>query len=728
MNKTLTVSLAGQLFEIEENAFKQLENYLNSLKNYFKNDADGGEIIGDIEARIAELFIEQQTDNFKIVIKEQVEYVQMKMGTVKDFELLEDLETDNKSTASTEQATDQNTNKVAKKLMRDNEDRVLGGVCSGLGYYFQASPLLLRVLFLILLFVGPGFIVYLILWIIIPKANTATDKLLMKGLPVNVNTLADSIKTRTYSSNKLIDFTGQLITYFTKFAVNVAKLLLIVIGISLLFGLSVAFGVMFFGLIKSGAILNSFSVGSGFVFWFIKLMLLLVLAIPIVFIFVLLMYLMFNRNYFRANYVLPLAGLWLICTFCVGLYTKAVANDFSNENIVKQTTTIKHSTADTLFIAVKESDAAFEFENNLSFDGTDVYINGNSFNLIKDSLHTSKVNLLLQPGTNNKLNLEVEKFAKGKTEIKAAERATLTEYNWQLIGDTLWLPNYLAIDKNTKWRQQKIDLTLAIPKGKIIHLTTETDDILNNENENIQGINAYNMNERTWQMTANGLDCLDCNDAYEKIPQNLTDEDEPQINSKKIEAIEISGAIKLNLKQGKHKISVIDKEDNLKPFNFKKKDGLNVLQLATKSNVDETPELNIWLPNLKKFYAEGVCALNIENFTLDELEFTTEGAHSITIENITVNKLKLNTEGAASYKLTGQAKVFDLNSEGINSINAVKLKTENTTLNIEGAATGKFWVTENLNANINGPAIIKYKGNPKVEKDVSGFGSFKQIK
>jgi len=441
MNKTLTISIGGQLFEIEENAYKQLDTYINSLKTYFKNDADGEEIVSDIEARIAELFIEQQTDNYKVVIKEQVEYVQLKMGTVKDFEPIDEIEDLATETSGQKQET-ADFGKAQKKLMRDNEDRVLGGVSAGLGYYFNVSPLLFRLLFLILFFTGPGIIIYFLFWIIVPKATTAADKLLMKGLPVNVNTLVDNVKTRNYSNNKLVDFVGQLITYAVKFAIIIAKLLLVVIGVSLLFGLMVAFGGVFFGFVKGGTVLSSISVGSGFVFWFVKLMLLLSLAIPIVFIFVLMVYLLFNRNYFRSNYVLPLAGLWLLSTLFVGLYAKVVANDFENENIVKQTTTIEHPIADTLFIAANESNHDFILK-------TDKFIlEKNTLLYYEDSLHLEDVTLLLETNNNNQLNLTLEKSAKGKTEAAAAERATLTNYNWQLNNDTLWLNNYASIDGN----------------------------------------------------------------------------------------------------------------------------------------------------------------------------------------------------------------------------------------------------------------------------------------
>jgi len=722
MNKTLTISIGGQLFEIEENAYQQLDTYINSLKTYFKNDAEGEEIVSDIEARIAELFIEQQTADYKLIIKEQVEYVQLKMGTVKDFEPIEEIE-DVVTNTSTHQQQTADFGKVPKKLMRDNEDRVLGGVSSGLAYYFNASPLLVRVLFLILFFAGPGIIIYFLFWIIVPKASTTGDKLLMKGLPVNVNTLADNIKTRNYSSNRLVDFVGQLITYASKFAILVAKLLLIVIGVSLLFGLMVAFGSAFFGFIMGGSPLNSFSLGTGIVFWFVKLMLLFSLAIPIVFIFVLMVYLLFNRNYFRSNYVLPLAGLWLLCTLGVGLYGKAVTTDFANENIVKQTTTIEHPNDDTLVIAVKESDHGFTRTINIfSFEK-------NTLLSYEDSLNLEEVTLLLETNSNSQLDLTVEKYAKGKTVAAAAERATLTNYNWQLNNDTLWLNNYVSIYETTKWRKQKVELFLAVPEGKVVHLANNTRSILTRRNENIQGIRGYNMNNRTWLMTANGFDCLDCDDDYEKIPQNIVGDNDNAIGAKKFEAIETEGLVKLNLMQGKRKIVVTDNEDMLEPFEYDVKNGLSVLQITTTDiDDDEIPALDIWTPNLQQLSLQGASSVNIENFELDEFELIAEGAHTITIDDIEVDFLKLRAEGACNFELDGTAKILELENEGLSKIDADKLRARDATLNIEGAAIGEFWVTENLEATIEGPARIKYKGNPKVEKNLSGFGSLKQIK
>jgi len=244
-----------------------------------------------------------------------------------------------------------------------------------------------------------------------------------------------------------------------------------------------------------------------------------------------------------------------------------------------------------------------------------------------------------------------------------------------------------------------------------------TRSILTRRNENIQGIRGYNMNNRTWQMTANGFDCLDCDDDYEKIPQNIVDDNNNAIGTKKFEAIEIEGVVKLHLMQGQHKVVVTANEDLLKPFEYDVKNGLSVLRVSTTDIDGEIPELDIWLPDLQKLELEGASSVDIGNFELDKLELIAEGMHSINIDNIEVNQLKFKAEGAGSYDLAGTAKVFELDSEGLSKIDAINLKTSDATLNFEGAAIGEFWVTR-----------IKYKGNPRVEKNLSGFGSLKQIK
>lgn len=183
MKKVVTVSLGGIAFSLEEDAYNRLKEYLKGVENRFRYNADEKEIMNDIEARMAEHFRQSAPNSEMVVTLVEVERVIGIMGTPSDF----DAEEVGSSTDGSQ------SGRKYKRLYRDSEERVLGGVCSGLGYYWNMDPVLLRVLFVVLALVGGGgLLVYLVLWIITPKAETVAQRLEMKGEEVTAENIGKS--------------------------------------------------------------------------------------------------------------------------------------------------------------------------------------------------------------------------------------------------------------------------------------------------------------------------------------------------------------------------------------------------------------------------------------------------------------------------------------------------------------------------------------------------------
>ena len=184
MKKTITINIAGLVFNIEEDAYSILKSYLEKIGNKFSNSSERQEIMEDIEARIAELF-QERINKFKEVITEvDVNHVKEVMGSPDNFE---GEEMEDESSFSQE-----NAKKYAKKkrLYRDVDNKVLGGVCVGVANYFGWEVSIVRLvwLFSFLLF-GMGMWVYIILWAIIPEAKSTSDKLKMKGKKANLENI-----------------------------------------------------------------------------------------------------------------------------------------------------------------------------------------------------------------------------------------------------------------------------------------------------------------------------------------------------------------------------------------------------------------------------------------------------------------------------------------------------------------------------------------------------------
>jgi phage shock protein PspC (stress-responsive transcriptional regulator) len=193
MNKVVNINLGGFPFTMDEDAFEHLRTYLDTIHRHFRQTEGYEEITHDIEARIAELFREQ-LGNRPIVTFQDVEDAIAVMGRPEDFGA--------DPTDEAEGATQEETKtgkfriKTGKRLFRNTEEEVIGGVCAGIAAYFGIQdPIWIRLLFVLFTISGGfGIPLYLILWAIMPEAKTAGDRLAMRGEPINVSNIGRIIE------------------------------------------------------------------------------------------------------------------------------------------------------------------------------------------------------------------------------------------------------------------------------------------------------------------------------------------------------------------------------------------------------------------------------------------------------------------------------------------------------------------------------------------------------
>lgn len=192
MKKTLTINISGSIFHIDEDAFEKLQDYLRKINSHYGAGEEGREIISDIESRIAEIFQEKLSSKDQVVNVDMVEEVITIMGKPEEI-----FETDDETTEESQnQSQTTTTSKKKRRLYRDPDKRVFGGVSSGLSAYFGIDVVVFRLLFVLFFFLGYGFafLLYIILWIVVPKATTTSQKLEMKGKKVNISNIEESIK------------------------------------------------------------------------------------------------------------------------------------------------------------------------------------------------------------------------------------------------------------------------------------------------------------------------------------------------------------------------------------------------------------------------------------------------------------------------------------------------------------------------------------------------------
>lgn len=177
MKKVININFQGRVIPIEENAYELLNRYVESLRKFFANEEGRDEIINDIEGRVAELFGETLKKGGTCITEDDVNRIIDSMGRPEDFDgeeanVQSQLGGEQKQQKNSYQQEQQHTytTQEAKKLYRDENNKVLGGVCSGMANYFGIDPLVARILFVI--FIGVTFVPYLILWVAVPSTAT----------------------------------------------------------------------------------------------------------------------------------------------------------------------------------------------------------------------------------------------------------------------------------------------------------------------------------------------------------------------------------------------------------------------------------------------------------------------------------------------------------------------------------------------------------------------------
>jgi phage shock protein PspC (stress-responsive transcriptional regulator) len=185
MNKVININFQGRILPIEEMAYETLKQYIESLRSYFANEEGRDEIINDIECRIAELCEDRLKKGTVCIAASDIDLIITSIGRPADFEAQNGFEQStaasaNNSNDSRQQNAHQNTSgnnnsnfyrdgNRPKRLYRDEQNKVLGGVCSGIANYFVIEPWIVRILWFFL--IGLNVLVYIILWIAVPSTS-----------------------------------------------------------------------------------------------------------------------------------------------------------------------------------------------------------------------------------------------------------------------------------------------------------------------------------------------------------------------------------------------------------------------------------------------------------------------------------------------------------------------------------------------------------------------------
>jgi phage shock protein PspC (stress-responsive transcriptional regulator) len=504
-------------FHIDEDAYQKLSRYFDAVKRSLSPDGRE-EIMKDIESRIAELFQERIQNEKQVVSLIEIDAVIGIMGQPEDYKIDEEAA----------QSIDYSIPSKAKKLYRDKENSIIGGVASGFGHYLNIDPVWIRLLFVIIVVAGFGspILIYLILLVIIPVAKTTSQKLEMKGEPITISNIERKVKEgiddiaekfNKIDSQKFTENTRQGIhktstsigklftTLFGLFTKIIGGIIVLFSSIALI-GFCVASVFMIFSAnMPDNFILNHIKtpIGLETPIWIQGILMLLVFGIP--FFFILLLGLKLLVNHMKS--IGAIAKYTLLATWIIALgiaislgINEASQLAFEGKSVQKQELIINPT--DTLLIKFKNND----FYSKNVFHETDFRITQDEKN--KEIIYSNNVSIEIMETESPITYLQVEKLAKGKSADDARKRAEKIKYGFKIDGNVLQLNNYLIAAVEDQFRGQEIALYLYLPKGT--HFKTDKNfysyDISNDDFFNLH----FSSSDYIYRVDLEKVKCLNC--------------------------------------------------------------------------------------------------------------------------------------------------------------------------------------------------------------------------
>lgn len=502
MKKTISINLAGFFFHIDEDAYNQLQDYLEAIKRSMQNEENTNEIIADIESRIAELFSERITSDQQVVSSKIVDEIINIMGQPEDYNIDD----------SGEGTQSENYRNRTKRLYRDKDNAFVGGVSAGLGHFFGVDAIWIRLVWVLLVFgFGTGLLLYALLWVFVPPAKTTAEKLSMMGKPIDITTIEQQVKEGVGNVKNHIDKVaekvkqhesvlqtksksffeklGVLIQSLLEIAIKVLGYLLVISGILAMLGTVIsffAFGIS--GIYLPGIEIDSVLNTSLMPLWVISLVILIVAIIPLLFIVMLGLKLVGTKfNPLNKSAVITLIVLWIIALGTLITFSVQQLVDFKETARVEHIENLNVKKGDTLFLSMRK---------NINF--ADKIYRNNNFKIIttvsgEKLMYNADVRLIVRTTKDSLASIAIEKKAKGESYQRARERAQAIDYQYEFKNYSLYLNAYYTTSPHNKFRDQKITVVLYLPEDSFLYADKNTysfhrnyssyDDVLDNGQE-----------------------------------------------------------------------------------------------------------------------------------------------------------------------------------------------------------------------------------------------------
>ncbi len=790
MKKNISINISGIIFHIEEDGYETLRKYLDSIKRYFASFEDSSEILSDIESRIAEIFLAKLNEGKQVITTEDVSSLISTMGSVNDFKAAEEQEFAGEfAQAAEKQNQPTGAHAAAKKLLRDQKKKILGGVCAGFGHYFNIDPVwprllfallvlgsygslilvyiilwivlpasedledepsvkkmfrdtekkviggvasgvaaffaadiaLIRILFVVAaIFGGLGLIVYIILWIALPQAKTITERMQMQGEPVTLSNIESTVKkglnekdaTEENVLTKIVLFPFRLIAMVIegitkvlgplfRVAIDVLRVAIGVVisltGLLMIISLVMVAGVIFgifhvsdwpwFNMpigetgIPLEAIRNSFPTWTT-IFAFTALF------VPALFINLIGNSIIAKRVVFN-----PLVGWSLFVLFFVSV----AALSFSIPQMV---------------YAFKE-EGEHKVEKTFAMNGKIGVLRANEIGL--DDYNVTSLTIKGYEGTEYKL---IQRFeAQGSTRKAAGENAQMVAYNVEQLDSVLLFDSNLTFKKDAQFRAQRLDMELYIPINTLFVVEEDMWRLIDNNYQDYDGYIDSNFN-RTWKMTERGFECVNCESPTESKALSLRD----QYGLRDFNRVDLSGLFDVQIEKGDDFAVELDGTSKEKDrYDIYLSGETLVIDFDDDKNFfwkkdlfkDDKVKIKITMPQLEDLKIKGAGQLYVKGFEEDDLEIDILGAVEAEAD-IDVKNLTIDLTGASTLELKGRGRFMEANATGASGLRAYNYEVDEAIIGAHGASSARVFVNNKLEITKGMASSVSHRGDPQV--------------
>ncbi|MEM0940609.1 MAG: PspC domain-containing protein [Bacteroidota bacterium] len=815
MKKNISINIGGIIFHIEEDGYEQLKNYLDSINTYFSSFDESKEIIEDIEGRIAEIFLAKLDEGKQIIIKEDVEELIATMGTTKDFDATIESEpkeekiNNEKETVQEEQPKEETVYEKAKRLYRDNKRRVIGGVASGLAYYFGVDsiwirllmiallfnvffwglssfifisyivlwiaipgndnleedktvkklfrntddqvlggvasgissyfgvdPVVMRVIFVVSIFLGgAGLIVYFILWIIVPEAKSITEKMQMQGEPVTLSNIEQNVK-RSFKVKEgeesaflkvllfpfrvialIFSALGEFLGPFLKFAVEALRIaagvLLVFLGSVLMLAFTISLAVwlgvggnmenwLYFGdfpVDEFFSSLGTIAVISSYFASIIPALLIALIGLSII----------LKRWVTKAYIGWSLFGLWIIGMIGLAVTIPQLLSNYSAEGSYNEEKTFVVGDA---MPTLRLNDLKLKRYSNV-----DLEIKG----------HKER--------TFYRLKLDFE--SRGYSKTDARNNAEAVNYFVTRKGEDFFFDSDITFT-DAPFRFQDVSATFYVPYNKVFQMDDKLKEILRNSLW-MYDYSALDMKDNEWVFERDGtLNCLTCEKKGKRFYKSYEEDTKRGSDGGQLYQFEDFDEVKFVSmfdfeieRSDDYTISLEGDEDYLKEVSINQEG--NELEIKYKKDWEwwknrkprDRIKVFITMPVLEHLDISGACEGKVWNFNNSDISFDIMGASEVWAD-ISPNYLGADLNGASKLILVGTASELEVDLNGASKLDAFNFRVENVDVKASGASAAKVYAENELVANASGASTIRYRGSASVNSESYGLSSVKR--